>query len=281
MSSFFDRLLYFDVVGALRRKFKSTHGEKLNVENAPVLLYKGSEDVIFDIHGGGYAFGSHIDEDGYCRFLNEKTGCTVVSCSYPLSNKAKYPEQIETVYRTVRSLSSKGRMFLIGHSAGANCAAAVTLLSQERRDVAVSGIVLNYPVLDLASEPALRPRVEGSTISDKKMRFFNDNYLSTPEQAKEATASPLLALDEQLKRFPPTYILTCSLDVLRSDGIAFFDRLRSLDMDVTYTEANAVHGFIEDGMRKYGSYKNENQTKALHETSNMLLWFKNKCLSKD
>lgn len=69
-----------------------------------VQLEKGTKGIIFDIYGGGYLFGNHMDENHFCHYLHEKTGLSVVSCYYDLSSKSKYPTQIEQVYQTIKMI---------------------------------------------------------------------------------------------------------------------------------------------------------------------------------
>lgn len=270
------KLLYFDKK-SISRKFAKIYGEKRTLNGTPLLIYEGTGGIIFDIHGGGFAYGSYLDEDGYCRYLNDRTGCTVVSCSYPLTytGKAKFPLQLETVYKTIKNLAVPDEpCVLVGHSAGANLAAGLAIAAEERKEFGISALVLNYPVLDLHCDPSERPRVEGSTLSDSFMRSVNRLYLESGEDGLSPMASPLLASDEILKKFPRTYIAICERDVLRIDGLRFFERLKSLGIECELSDLPAAHGVIEEGMCKYGSYRGKKKSTALAETERMLAWVK-------
>ncbi|KAJ8313453.1 hypothetical protein KUTeg_008994 [Tegillarca granosa] len=57
--------------------------------------------------------------------------------------------------------------------------------------------------------------------------------------------APLLATNEDLKKLPPTYILTAEYDPLRDDGFLLTSRLRSLNKEVVHSHFDGVqHAFV-------------------------------------
>nr|MCR5457358.1 alpha/beta hydrolase [Clostridiales bacterium] len=157
--------------------FGETYEITYNDGSFPVRIERGSKGIIFDIHGGGYLFGSYLDENHFCHYLHEKTGLTVVSCNYDLTTHSQFPVQIEQIYQTVVRICDDPsveteKIFIMGHSAGGNATAAVTLLSIDRGSFHVDGNVLVYPVLDLSCDPKSRPRVKGNLITNGMMELF-------------------------------------------------------------------------------------------------------------
>ncbi|XP_009632711.1 arylacetamide deacetylase isoform X2 [Egretta garzetta] len=58
-------------------------------------------------------------------------------------------------------------------------------------------------------------------------------------------AAPLLVSDDQLRRLPLTYVLTCEHDVLRDDGVMYARRLQAAGVSVTHDHAkDAFHGVM-------------------------------------
>jgi acetyl esterase len=57
------------------------------------------------------------------------------------------------------------------------------------------------------------------------------DYLSSPDDATNPYASPLLAPD--LSHLPPAYILVAEYDVLRDDGVAYAARLNEAGVPAT------------------------------------------------
>lgn len=243
----------------------------------PVRIERGSKGAIFDIHGGGYMFGSYMDENHFCHYLHEKTGLSVISCNYDLSAQSQFPVQIEQIYQTILTICADpsvetDKLFIIGHSAGGNATAAVTLLSNDKGDFHADGNILVYPVLDLACDPKSRPKVKGNILPADMMELFNEVYFKTKDDANSPYASPLLATDDQLRKLPPTYILTCAKDALRIDGLRYAERLKSLGAKVEQTEVNDVHGFLETGMNNYYGKPQDKSKKAAEETDKIILW---------
>ncbi|NXX43374.1 AAAD deacetylase, partial [Tricholaema leucomelas] len=59
----------------------------------------------------------------------------------------------------------------------------------------------------------------------------------------DVRAAPLLASSAQLRRLPPTYVLTCGHDVLRDDGVMYAARLRAAGVPLAHRHfKEAFHG---------------------------------------
>lgn len=258
--------------------YGSNYGIIMKDKTLPVLIYPGKEGVIFDIHGGGYTYGDYRDEDHFCKYLHDKTGMTIVSCNYSLSGTAKFPTQIEQVYTTIKAILSDSqinteKIYLVGHSAGANCAAAQVLLAGQRQEFRIDKVVLNYPWLDLACNPGTRPKVKGNNMSSGMLQMFRYMYFANMKDSRLPLASPLLADMRQLECFPGTYIMTCAQDALRIDGVRFCERLKLAGIKVHFHEVNAHHGFIEEGMRGCFQKINSKTELAKEEINKMIDWY--------
>ena len=240
-------------------------------------MERGKGGIIFDIHGGGYLFGSHLDENHFCHYIHEKTGMSIVSCYYDLSRESKYPTQIKQIYQTIKTICNDPsvdteHVFIMGHSAGGNAAAALTLLSNEKKTFHIDGEILVYPVTDMASDPKRRPKIKGNILPAGMMEVFNALYFKKTSDARSVFASPVLASDEQIKGLPPTYIITCAKDELRVDGIHYADRLKANGVEVQYSEVDEVHGFLENGMYNYYGKPQSESKSAKEDTDKIIRW---------
>jgi acetyl esterase len=94
----------------------------------PVLVY---------FHGGGWVLGNLDIVDRPCRALANAAGCIVVSVDYRLAPEYKFPAALEDAYRAAAYVAEHaqefdadpGQIAVGGDSAGANLAAAATLMA--------------------------------------------------------------------------------------------------------------------------------------------------------
>lgn len=220
------------------RLYRPVEGEQL-----PVLLF---------LHGGGFVIGTLDTHDNLCRSLAMQSGAVVVSLAYRLAPEAPYPAAPMDCYSALCDLLARAeelgvdaqRLALVGDSAGANLAIAVSRLAQAERGPRIRHQCLFYPVTDLrCASPSYDEFAEGYFLTAAMMRWFARQYLRQPQQAGEALASPLLA--EDLAGLPPTTLITAEYDPLRDEGEAFAERLRQAGVRVRLRRcAGMIHGFV-------------------------------------
>ncbi len=171
------------------------------------------------------------------------------------------------------------RVGVAGTSSGAGLAAAVGLRARDA-GVPVAVQVLCYPVLDPAGgsaptseadedagasgETAAAAGADGDAsqsgdtatgvaatedagdeplLSRADVRWFWDQYLRSPADARDPLAAPARAAS--LAGCPPTVIATAGHDVLHAEGAAFAERLAASDVATTHLHYPALcHGFL-------------------------------------
>lgn len=218
-----------------------------------VLFYpvvKSNAPLLIDIHGGGFVSGHHFADDSLCRLFRQKLDINVASIEYRYAPEVVYPTATEDSFDAMTALYSnslidfdRSSIFLIGHSAGGNIVAGLSLLSIGK--LPLRGQILDYPFLDAVTNPFKRKYVPYS-IPALMMKSFNDRYFPDKPKRSEVLASPVLITSEQAAQMPSTLVLTCGHDSLRQDGYAYVERLRSGRGAVQQIEfQDAVHGFIE------------------------------------
>lgn len=237
-------------------KTASTFGEKISlIEGMTALLYRGEKGkgLLLDFHGGGFCFKSPLDNDAYCSFLNKTYGLTILNFDFTPSCYKVYPAQLleteEQYNRLLQRFSDfkNEKLYLVGHSSGANLAAALTL-TLRRRGIVVAGLVLDYPYLDLTRDPSTRP-VFPETFPDWLINDWTTMYCPYEELRRNPLVSPLLMSQEDAALFPKTYIVTSETDRLHDDGVAFCELLQKAEVNAIHFRAQERHGFIERGMR--------------------------------
>jgi acetyl esterase len=207
--------------------------------------------LFVDIHGGGFCLGNAEMDDPFMPEVAEKAGVKIINVDYSLAPRNPFPRPLEECYAAVRYAKDHpdefgidaSRIAVGGHSAGGNLSAAICLLDHERKELAPKALVLDYPVLDLSTDPYLKPRPQGA-LSPRLSRLFDRSYSLDREAAKNPLISPVFAAPEELKSFPPTLMISASQDSLAAEEAVFKDKLESVGVSVTYKLfQGAKHGF--------------------------------------
>ncbi|WP_433234974.1 alpha/beta hydrolase [Streptosporangium sp. CA-135522] len=221
----------------------------------------GDLPVIIYIHGAGWVFGNAHTHDRLVRELAVGAGAAVVFPEYDLSPEHRYPVAIEQNWTVARWIvaegSSKGldatRVAVAGDSVGGNMTAALTIMAKQRGGVPLRQQVLFYPVTDASFDTGSYHRfAEGYFLRRDGMQWFWDQYTTDEAQRAEITASPLRATTADLTGLPPALVITGEADVLRDEGEAYANKLRTAGVPVTAVRyLGIIHDFVMlDAMRE-------------------------------
>jgi acetyl esterase/lipase len=207
-----------------------------------------------ELHGGGWWLGSideHVNE-AICRYRCVHAGCVVFAVEYRLAPEHPFPSPLYDVYAALTWIASQAaelgvdpdRISIGGTSAGANLAAAATLLARDTGP-ALRFQLLEVPALDLTGDTmrAALATPELAPMADRIAEFETPllHYLPRPADARSPLASPVHADD--LSGLPPAHIMTAEYDPLREEGEWYGRRLADAGVTVTVTRhAGAVHG---------------------------------------
>jgi acetyl esterase len=222
----------------------------------PLRLYvpqsMGSRSLLLYIHGGGWMQGGLETHHGACGKLAAWSGYRVLAVEYRLAPEHKFPGGLEDclaawrwlVANTAKLNADPERLAIGGDSAGGNLAAAVCQALAAKGEPAPAAQLLVYPSLDLGGDlPSHRELADAYVLPRIRVQWYTDLYLSFPEQAADARASPLRA--DNLSGQPPTMIVTAGFDPLLDDGRLYAERLEAAGTPVTYREfPGQIHAFI-------------------------------------
>ncbi|WP_019154164.1 alpha/beta hydrolase [Robertmurraya massiliosenegalensis] len=210
--------------------------------------------VILYIHGAGWVFGNSHTHDRLTRKLAVETNAIVVFPEYSLSPEAKYPIAIEEIYEVLKWVEAEAdqqqfdidHLFVAGDSVGGNMAAAITLMTKERKGPKISKQLLFYPVTDADFDTESYHQFEtGYFLRRDGMQWFWDQYTTDPTDRAQITASPLRASKEQLTGLPQALVITAEADVLRDEGEAYANKLREAGVPVTAVRFQGIiHDFV-------------------------------------
>ncbi|MBV8720240.1 MAG: alpha/beta hydrolase [Chloroflexi bacterium] len=221
----------------------------------PVRIYHPSNaaqlPVLVWYHGGGWVLGTLDLSEHTCRELANAAGCIVVSVDYRLAPEHKFPacpDDCEAAYYwALDNAASFGgdprRVAVGGDSAGGNLAAVVSLRAKEAGKPLPVFQLLVYPVTDTDFQrPSYVENADGYMLTEVAMRWFWDQYVSSPADLVHPHAAVLRASD--LSGLPPALVITAEFDPLRDEGEAYGELLRQAGVPVTVTRYDGViHGF--------------------------------------
>jgi acetyl esterase len=201
-----------------------------------VRVYRPREDEPLPahvyLHGGGWWQGTVDHVDAQCRRLARAAGCVVVSVEYRLAPEYRFPVPLEDCYAALAWVAAHGdrlaidvrRISIGGSSAGANLAAAVTLLARDRGGPAIVAQVLEVPVVDLTmSHPSIAELADNRALPRQDLLRAVDFYIGKDIDPTNPLVSPIYA---DLQGLPPALVMTAECDPLRDEGEAYGRKLQ-------------------------------------------------------
>jgi acetyl esterase len=206
----------------------------------PPAAAPGPRPLLVWCHGGGWCEGDldMPEADATSREVCTRAGAVVVSVDYRLATAGVfYPLPLDDVLAAwgwaITQAPAWGasveRAVLGGASAGGNLAAGAALRLRDGEGPTPASLALVYPALH-AELPALdEVQREAVALSSQAEDYFRrgltlmlENYVGGPVDEAPSPAVPALA---ELAGLPPTLVMTCAWDVLRSSGEAFASAL--------------------------------------------------------
>ncbi|MBC7809351.1 MAG: alpha/beta hydrolase fold domain-containing protein [Akkermansiaceae bacterium] len=216
---------------------------------------KGPLPVAVYVHGGGWTVGSIAGYDPSYRALANAARCVVISVSYRLAPENKFPSGLEDVYAAFQYIRKNAAQFggdpkrvaIVGESAGGNLAAAVCLLSHDRKAALPIHQVLIYPITDTRTNTSsYRAHKYAVPLDRPQMVYFIEQVVRT----KRDLDSPYLAVlrAPSLRGLPPATVITAEIDPLNAEGVAYANRLKASGVPVRYKNYDgATHEFFSMG----------------------------------
>ncbi|HSX97707.1 MAG TPA: alpha/beta hydrolase fold domain-containing protein, partial [Streptomyces sp.] len=210
--------------------------------------------VHVNFHGGGYVMAQIELDDALCRCLATEAGVAVLNVDYVVAPQHPFPAPPLQAFEVVRWAAGHGdghgwdgdRLSVGGQSAGGGLAAAVARQALEEGGPSIALQVLHYPPLDLATgarhkraaiaKPLLRP-----WMAD----VFDSSYIPDPRKRADPLASPAHPSDTaDLRGIAPAFVITAEYDLLKAEGVAYADRLRTAGSLVGHHDVTgADHGY--------------------------------------
>ena len=244
------------------KPFYKTWDHVVTVENyqVPVRLFLPEESGIYPLllffHGGGWVTGNIDSYNRVCANMANLTKHLVVSVDYRLAPEYRFPSAPEDCYHVAREVFENVRLFdiaqeqitMIGDSAGANLAAAVSLMARDRGEFMPMRQILLYPATyydhtDQSPFPSIKENGTDYLLTSKRICDYMDLYKSSDEDLRNPYFAPLMAKD--FSHHPKTLLITAEFDPLRDEGEEYGIKLQKAGNKVEmHRIADALHGFF-------------------------------------
>ncbi|MRX36341.1 alpha/beta hydrolase [Aminobacter sp. MDW-2] len=212
-----------------------------------------AKPAILHIHGGGLVVGKPEVVIQELQQLATELGAVIVSVDYRLAPEHPFPAGFDDAYATLewmhRSASELGidpsRIALLGESAGAGLAAAVSLRARDRGELPLRFQALRYPMLDDRTALHQPPAHLGTFIWNWQSNAFGwASVLGRKPVMEHAPEGAVPARAKDLHGLPETWIGVGMLDLFARESMAFAGRLVEAGVPVELSVVpGAYHGF--------------------------------------
>ncbi|KAG8720902.1 hypothetical protein FRC09_008809 [Ceratobasidium sp. 395] len=218
--------------------------------------------VLIWVHGGGWVFG-HADSglSTYSRACvgshaaeSAEARCVVMSVEYRRAPEHPFPAAVDDLWSTLTWIRNEGKNALGidpnkiavgGASAGGNLAAVLAQRAAAASPpIPIALQVLMVPITDCTFTeddrsgwtPSMIEYADIYALRAVDMLWFRDLYIPNAAQRRLSDASPLYMENESVfKNLAPTWVGVAELDVLRSEGEAYAEKMKKHGVPVTLT----------------------------------------------
>lgn len=226
---------------------------KPNLEsiNAPLPIY-------INFHGGGNVLGFPELDGFYCQYLANYAECYVVNIDYCLAPEFKFPKPILSSYEVVKNIQENAtkyhgdpqKIIIGGHSAGGNLACSLCLLNEERKELMIQGLIMDYPPLCHTLDNSKRQAIDATkAMKPSRVEQYIQWYFEDEKDMLNPLASPLLS---SLNHLPKTLLIGAQYDSLLQEQKEFYNKAKSNGNDIEFVEfADCQHGFTHKCFNEY------------------------------
>jgi acetyl esterase len=210
--------------------------------------------VVMFFHGGGWAAGDVDTHDRLVREIAVGVHATVVFVGFGRAPEIQFPIALEEAHAATAYVVNNAarlkldgtRLAVVGDGAGGNLAAAVTIMSKQRRGPKIAFQVLFYPPTAANFEGgSYQEWRDGPWLTKQDMKWFWDVYLPHRSDRADALATPLSATLDQLRGLPDALLITAEIDVLRDEGESYARKLQEAGVRTTCTRyIGTIHDFL-------------------------------------
>jgi len=216
--------------------FAEPAGESLRLNRYHAAI-TGKRPTLVMIHGGGWRAGSADSDELFSRYMAAQ-GYTVISITYRLAPKHRFPAQLEDVQAALSAIQARAdewqvdleRVALVGRSAGGTLA---MLAAYQTTPFPIRAVVNYYAPVDLTRAYLEPPRPNPADIHQSALAFLGGTPAEKPDLYQQA--SPVSYIRRSL---PSSLFIYAGRDHLVRNEFAqaFAEQLQAIGNQVVYLE---------------------------------------------
>src|SRR5256886_75730 len=225
--------------------------EKTTIKDVPVLIIRprtitpdDEHALLLNIHGGGFVMGTARERTAL--LMAAEIGITVYSIDYTLAPEAKYPpalNQCFAVYEEVVTHFDPKQVVGVSSSSGGALMLAVVLKAQKLHLPMIKALGMFSPAGEISGvgDSAVSNNRRDVQSADMALAIVRQNYVGDMDP-RDPGISPLS--DTFATDFPPTMITTGTRDIMLSNGVRLFWKLKEINVPVELLVSEGMwHGF--------------------------------------
>ena len=208
---------------------------------------------VYEIHGGGFMFGTLDMMDPWCDGIAAALDAVVVSVDYRLAPEHPFPAGIDDCYAGLRWTADNAkalgidpkRLAIAGQSAGGGLAAGLALMARDKGGPAICFQLLEIPELDDRLDTPSMMAFQDTPFWNRPNAVWSwKHYLgASHEGVPSIYAAPARATVKQLVGLPPAYVSTMEFDPLRDEGLRYAMAMLEAGISVElHNYAGTFHG---------------------------------------
>ena len=199
-------------------------------------------DTLYYLHGGGFACGLSLIHWEIITYFADQLECKIVIPDYPLIPKADYIEIYDFILNLYKEVAkSKGRVFVVGDSAGASLVLGLSQLITKHDLRKPAHMIMISPWMDVAMT---NPEIERLQPIDPSLDCEGLKYAGQVYSVGDLQNPLVSPIYGEYKDASPMTLIVGTLDLLYPDCYKFKEICHEKDINLSFHEyENMVHLF--------------------------------------
>lgn len=199
-------------------------------------------DTIYYLHGGGFACGLSLIHWEIITYFADQLGYRIVIPDYPLIPKADYIEIYDFIFNLYKEIAkSKGRLFIVGDSAGASLVLGLSQLIDKEKLRKPDHLIMISPWMDVAMTNTEIERLQpiDPSLDCDGLKYAGQVY--SMGDLQNPLVSPIYG---EYQDVSPMTLIVGTLDLLYPDCHKFNEICKEKGVKLSFYEyENMVHLF--------------------------------------